>query len=190
MRSLTAVPMALLCSLALVAPSRALAAQDIFLAVSGLDGGSADAQFTGTFEASAVKSGVTSEQAAGGGGAGAGRPTFSPLVVTLRGTAASSALEQAASTGQRFPQAVVSIRRAGESPFVFLTYTLTDVGVTSFQRDVAAAADAPSESVGLTYATIKTDFQQQNADGSAGPVVSVCWDVRANRQCQTAAVGR
>jgi type VI secretion system secreted protein Hcp len=185
MRSLTVVPMALLCSLALLAPSPAAAAHDLFLVVSGLDGGSADAQFTGAFEATRVESGVRGEQAAGGGGAGAGRPTFSPLVVTLRGTAASSALEQAAATGQRFPQAVVSIRRAGESPAVFLTYTLTDVAVTSFQRDVAAAADAPSESVGLAYATIKTDFQRQNPDGSAGPVVSVCWDVRASRPCQT-----
>jgi type VI secretion system secreted protein Hcp len=190
MRSLTAVSMALLCSLALVAPSLALAAQDIFLVVSGLDGGSADAQFTGAFEGTAVESGVRSEQGAGGGGAGAGRVTFSPLVVTLRGTAASSALEQAAATGEHFPQAVVSIRRAGESPVVFLTYTLTDVTVTSFQRDVAAPADAPSEAVGLAFATIKTDFQQQNPDGSAGPVVSVCWDVRASRPCQTAAVAR
>jgi type VI secretion system secreted protein Hcp len=165
-----------------------VAAQDIFLAIPGLDGGSADAQFPGAFQALSVKSGVTSQEAGGGGGAGAGRATFSPLGVTLQGaSAASSALEQAASTGQRFPQAVVSVRRAGESPFVFLTYTLTDVGVTSFQRDAAAAQDAPSESVGLTYATITTEIRQQNADGSAGPVVSVCWDVRANRQCQAAA---
>lgn len=186
MRSLAAVPFGVLCSLAFLAPSRAAAAQDIFLAIPGLDGESADAQFHGSFEALSVSSGVDSETGGpAGGGAGAGKATFSPVVVKLRRTSAGSpALEQAVASGQRFPQAVVSFRRAGENPFVFLTYTLTDVAVTSFHREANAAEDAPAESVSLTYGRIKSDFQRQNADGSAAPVVSVCWDVRTNAACQ------
>jgi type VI secretion system secreted protein Hcp len=177
MRSLAGVAIGFLCSLALATPSRAVAAQDIFLAIAGLNGESADAQFAGAIEVLSVTSGITTDNA--------GKPTFSPVVVKTRGTtAASSALDQAVASGQRFPQAVVSLRRAGESRFVFLTYTLTDVAVTSFQRDASATEDRPSESMSLTYAQIKTDYQRQNADGSAAPVVSVCWDVRTNARCQ------
>jgi type VI secretion system secreted protein Hcp len=185
MRSVAAVPLGLLCSLALAAPSRAVAAQDIFLAIPGLNGESADEQFPGAFEALSVTSGVTSQTAVGGGaGGGAGKATLSPVAVKLRRTtAASAALEEAVLTGQKFAQAVVSVRRAGENRLVFLTYTLTDVTVTSFQREANAAEDAPSESVSLTYAQIRTEYQQQNPDGSAGPIISVCWDVRTNARC-------
>ncbi len=185
MRSLAAVPIGLLYSLALAAPSRAVAAQDIFLAIPGLDGGSADEQFRGAFDALLATSGVASDPGSGApSGAGAGKPTFSPVVVKLRGpTAASPSLEQAVASGQRFPQAVVSFRRGGERRFVFLTYTLSNVAVSSFKREANAAEDAPSESVSLTYARIKTDYQGQNPDGSAGPVVSVCWDVTTNARC-------
>lgn len=120
-----------------------------------------------------------------GGGGGAGKASFAPVVVKLRRTtAASPGLQQAVANGHHYPQAVVSFRRAGERPFVFLTYTLADVTVTSFQSDASVPLDAPSESVTLTYARIKTDYFRQNADGSPAPAVSVCWDVKANAQCQ------
>jgi type VI secretion system secreted protein Hcp len=186
MRSLTAVPLGLLCCLAIITPSRALAAQDVFLAIPGLNGESADEQFRGAFEALSVTAGIASDStAAAAGGAGAGKPTFPPVLVKLRRTTAgSAALEEAVSSGQRFPQAVVSVRRAGENPVVVLTHTLTNVGVTSFQRDANAADDTPSESVSLTYAQIRTEHRTLNADGSAGPTVVVCWDVTAVMKCQ------
>jgi type VI secretion system secreted protein Hcp len=132
-----------------------------------------------------VTAGIASANAATAGGAGVGKPTFPPVVVKLRRTTAgSAALEEAVSSGQRFAQAVVSVRRAGENPVVVLTHTLTDVGVTSFQRDANAADDTPSESVSLTYAQIRTERRTLNADGSAGPTVVVCWDVTAVKKCQ------
>jgi type VI secretion system secreted protein Hcp len=185
MRSLSAVPLGLLCSLALTAPSRSSAAQDLFLTIPGLNGESADAQFPGSFDATAVTTGITAPAAAPvAGGAATGQATFAPVVVKLRqSSAGSAALEDAASTGQRFPQAVVSVRRAGEARVVLLTYTLADVGVAAFQREAAAADDVPSESVSLTYGQIRTERRSLNADGSAGPVVTVCWDVRTYTRC-------
>jgi type VI secretion system secreted protein Hcp len=177
MHSLAPIRIGLLFSLAVVAPSRAVAAQDIFLAIPGLDGESTDEQFRGTFDVQSVTSGVASEPG--------GKPTFSPVVVKLkRTTAASPALEEAVATGRTFPQAVVSFRRPGESSFVFLTYTLTDVAVAAFQRDANATDDAPLETVSLRYGQIKTDYHQQNPDGSPGPTVSVCWDARTNARCK------
>jgi type VI secretion system secreted protein Hcp len=186
MRSVAVVPIGFLYCLALSAPAQALAAQEIFLVIPGIDGGSANAQFAGAFDAVSATSGVGSETGAGtGAGAGAAKPTFEPVVVNIRGGGpGSAALEQAAATGQRFPQATVTFRRAGDNPFVFLTYTLTDAGVASFKRDSNATEDRPTESVSLTYTRIKTDYQAQNADGSAGPVVTVCWDVPALKACQ------
>jgi type VI secretion system secreted protein Hcp len=182
MRSLAAVPARILLPLLVITPSLAVATQDIFLAIPGLDGGSADAQFPGAFEALSVSSGFGS-QSGGSGGGGTGKPTFSSVDVKLRTSAASPGLEQAAVTGTKFPQAVVSFRRSGERGFVFLTYTLTDVGATSFKREADASGDAPSESVSLTYAQIKTEYRQQKADGSPGPITTVCWDVRTNAPC-------
>lgn len=177
MRVLSVVRIPILCSLALVATSAAQAAQDIFLAIPGLDGGSADQQFRGAFDALSVSSGVSSQPG--------GKPTFAPVIVKLRGSSAGSpALEQAAATGQRISQAVVSLRRTGDNPFVFLTYTLTDVAVTSFQREAITTDEGPSESVSLTFARIQIEFRQQNADGSVGPVVSFCGDAVRNAPCQ------
>jgi type VI secretion system secreted protein Hcp len=175
----------LLCSVALVVPAQALAAQQIFLVVPGVDGGSADERFKGAFEVLSVTSGVSTEVSpATGGGAGAGKPTFAPLVVKLRGApAAGATLEDALTAGRRLPEVVVAVRRAGEAPVVALVYTLTDVAVTSFSREAASADDAPSETVAFAYGTIRTDQQRQNPDGSLSPPVTTCWDVRTNARC-------
>lgn len=186
MRALAALPVGLLCTLAVVAPSKAAAAQDIFLAIPGLDGESADAQFGGAFEVTSVTGGVTgvSVSASGGGGGGSGKTVFAPLTLKLRSTSAGSlGLEEASASGVHFAQAVVSFRRAGESGAVFLTITLSEVGVASFQREAAAAENAPAETVSLTYTRIQTVYQRLNANGSPGPAVSTCWDVNKNARC-------
>src|ERR1700742_1868186 len=68
-------------------------------------------------------------------GARTGKVTAGPLIVTARASMARPPLLLACATGRRFDRAVLSARRAGggKGQFEFLSITLSDVLITSYE---------------------------------------------------------
>jgi type VI secretion system secreted protein Hcp len=177
MRSAVVFRLALICpSIAFAVIPRLASADDIFLTIPGVQGDATAVGFQGSIDVISVSGGVSFA-------AGTKAPRFSDFSLTMQASSASPVLEQAVPSQHTFAQAVISFQRAGTSPVVYLTYTLTNVTVSSFSSGGDAGGGRPADSISLTYSRIRTQFTPQNPDGTLGTPVVACWDVATNRGC-------
>jgi type VI secretion system Hcp family effector len=94
----------------------------------------------------------------GGGGIGAGAPTFAPLVVIKRMDKSSPELWETSITGRHLPSAVLSVSPKTSS-VSSIKWSLGDVLITSIQVNGADHGDsAPLEEVTFTYRMMKIEF--------------------------------
>jgi type VI secretion system secreted protein Hcp len=150
---------------------------DYFLRIDGIAGESTDAKHKGEL---AVQTFLWGENQTGGG---AGKLSAGPLIITARSSKASPPLLLACATGQHVKSAVLSARRAGggKGQFEFLTISLADVLITSYEVN-ANADGGPLDEVSLAFAQIVVEYREQNPDGSPGAVTRAGWDVKANQK--------
>jgi len=126
-----------------------------------IDGGTPSPIYGFTF--GAANSGTTTS----GGGSGAGKVSFSDVVVTKNADALSTELLRFVSTGTHRMVAEVQLYQFGTTT-VQSTYELADVIITGFQ-----AGGGGAESVQLNFRRITV------ASGGS----SFCWDVATNASC-------
>ena len=88
------------------------------------------------------------------GGAGSGTLQFGDLAVTKRIDAASPAIFQAATAGDRYATAKLEILGA-DGATGLMTYELSNAVVTSVQQASGACDVAPIESIGLRFELVK-----------------------------------
>jgi type VI secretion system secreted protein Hcp len=157
---------------------------DYFLRVDGVPGESNDAKHKGEIEVLSWSWGEVNEAPprGPGGGAGAGKVDMSDLTVVAQFSKASPQLLLACASGKHFKSAVLTARKAGKAQADYLTFSLTDVLVSSYQVDGSADANVPTDSVGLSFGKIQVEYKEQKADGSLGDAVKVGWDRKANKQ--------
>jgi type VI secretion system secreted protein Hcp len=168
---------------------------DIFLKLDGIAGESNDNDHKGEIDISSVAIGLgrggdgtgTTGVAApattnsGNRGTAARRARLHTLRIDKIYDAASPKLLQAAATGQRIKSAVLTFRRPSDDDVEFLTYTLTDVQVTSYdqggrdgdERDLGSL----EEEIGLTAGRIRVTTRPIGTDGKPGPAVTANWNV-------------
>ncbi len=152
-------------------------ATDIFLKLAGVEGESADARHPKEIDVLSWSWGLTNSGSVVTGG---GKVQIKDISFTKYVDKSSPPLMLATCNGKAFTQAVFVFRRAGSSPIEYMRVTLTDVTVASVSTSASTADSRPTEVVNLRFATVKVDYTVQNADGSAGTVVSFGWDVLRN----------
>jgi type VI secretion system secreted protein Hcp len=155
---------------------------DYFLRIDGIAGESTDAKHKGEIAVQTFLWGETQSGSPVGGG-GAGKLSAGPLIVTARASKASPLLLLACATGQHIKSAVLSARRAGagKAQLDYLTISLADVLVTSFEVN-ANTENGPVDEVSLAFAQLVVEYREQNPDGSPGTVTRAGWDVKANQK--------
>ena len=165
-------------------------ALDMFLKLDGIAGDSTDDKHKGEIDVTSFAFSL------GRGRDGTGSGGRTPSGLSAKGTksglqtlridkvydASSPKLFRAAATGQHIKSAVLSFRRSNDSgDLEFLTYTLSDVQVTSYDQGGkdGDARDLGSleEEVGLTAAKVHVTERTPSADNpdQPGPVVSADW---------------
>ena len=159
---------------------------DIFIKIDGIPGESTDREHKDEIEVLSYSWGESNAGAhfATGSGAGAGKVSMQDLHITMHVSKASPSLMLHCATGKHIPTAKLTVRKAGSegSGFDFLTITLTDVLVSSFQEAGSSGGDLPQESVSFVYKTVKIEYKQQKADGSAGQVFDFGFNLSLNRK--------
>jgi type VI secretion system secreted protein Hcp len=159
-----------------------MAAFDYFLRVDGIQGESADAKHKGEIEVLSWSWGETHETGAAGSGGAAGKVDMSDLTVVTRVSKASPNLLLACASGKHIKSAVLTGRKAGKGQADYLTFSLSDVLVSSYQTGGSASVEPPMDSIGLNFAKLQVEYKEQKADGSFGESVKVGWDRKANKQ--------
>lgn len=157
-------------------------AVDFFLRIEGIEGESTDNKHKGEIDVLSWSWGASNTGTAGvGGGAGAGKASIQDLFFTTRMSKASPRLFLACASGQHLKQAKLSAVRAGAKQAEFLTITLNEVLVTSYQTGGSEAAEiVPMDQVSLNFAKLRMEYRGQKADGSLDAPIVAGWDVKTN----------
>jgi len=90
-------------------------------------------------------------------------------------------LLQYCASGKHVPTVEVSCCKAGGGSQEYMRITLTDCLIT--RAGISGAANnSPQlyETVNISYAKIRVEVKEQNADGSMGAAVTGTWDVKQN----------
>jgi len=149
-------------------------------------GESTDANHGGEIEIQSFSIGASNSSTVGSGttGSGGGKAQFQPFTVTKKVDKSSAVLLQMCSSGDHFPTATLTLRKAGgKKALEYLIYTFTQVYVTSITTSGASQdqADAPGETIAFTYASVHEKYTPQNQDGSGGSPIEGGWDLTRNK---------
>ena len=106
---------------------------------------------------------------------------FDDLLVVARTSKASPLLWLACASGTHIKTAVLTCRRSGKAPVEFLTITISDVVVSSYELD-GSDEEPPLDQIGLAYAKIETEYTPVDPTGKAQPPVKAGWDLDAGKK--------
>jgi type VI secretion system secreted protein Hcp len=115
-----------------------------------------------SFEIKDYSFGVENSTSIGSGsGGGAGKVKFNEFTIHKTTDQASPLLVKACASGMHFPKVVLFVRKAGGHPNEYLTITLTDALVSSYQAGGHSGSDTPVESVTFNFTKIKFEYKPQ-----------------------------
>jgi type VI secretion system secreted protein Hcp len=156
-------------------------AVDMFLKLDGCDGESADDEHTDEIDVLAYSWGMTQSGSMHiGGGGGSGKVNVQDMSITKYMDKATTVLMQKCCSGKHFDSAVLTCRKAGESPVTYLKVTMEEVLVSSVSEGGSGGDDRQTENITLNFAKVKVEYTPQKADGSAGAASELGFDIRKN----------
>jgi type VI secretion system secreted protein Hcp len=115
-----------------------------------------------------------------GGGGGSGKVNIQDLSVTKFVDTSTTNLFLKCANGKHYPEALLTVRKAGENPVEYVKITMTDVMISNISTGGSGSEDRVTENVSLNFAKVKVEYTPQNADGSAAATMEMNWDIEAN----------
>jgi len=117
-----------------------------------------------------------------GGGGGSGKVSIGNLSLSKALDKSSPNLMMACSSGKHYPEATLTVRKAGgSSPVEYMIITLKEVMVASYNTDAGSSDETLKENIALNFAKVEVSYQPQKADGSKeGGPVKYGWNIREN----------
>jgi len=156
-------------------------AVDMFLKLGDISGESQDDKHKGEIDVLAWSWGLSQHGTAHvGAGMGAGKVSVSDLSFTKYIDKASVNLEIACCTGKHYPQALLTVRKAGDKPLEYLKIKLEEVMVTSVSLGGSGGEDRLTENISLNFAKFKTEYTPQKPDGTGEAAIEAGWNIAAN----------
>jgi type VI secretion system secreted protein Hcp len=157
-------------------------ALDMFIKIGDIKGESQDDKHKDEIDVLSWSWGMAQSgtQQPGGGGV-AGKVSFKGLSIIKRTDRATPGLMLACSSGKHLKEAMLTVRKAGESPVEFVRMKLNDILVSSL--DDATCGDEPfiTEQVTLKFSNVQFEYFRQKPDGSLEAVPPFKWDSKANK---------
>jgi hypothetical protein len=83
--------------------------------------------------------------------------------------------------GAHINKAILHVRKAGEKPQEYLTITMEEAFISSFNDGGSDGSLLPTENATLNFAKIEFKYSQQEKDGSLGPANPKGWDIKGTR---------
>jgi len=157
-------------------------AMDMFIKIGDLKGESKDSKHKEEIDVLAWSWGLSNSGSAHvGGGAGAGKVNIQDISITKYIDFSSTALQLACANGKHFPEATLTVRKAGEHPLEYLKIKLTEVMITSVSTGGSGGEDRLTENVSINFAKVSLEYLKQKDTGAAdGGPATFAWDIPAN----------
>lgn len=155
----------------LFTPTSAMAAVDMFLKMTNVEGESKDAVHGGEMDVLAWSWGTSTGSARTGRGV-VPAACIQDLSLTKWVDAASPQLIMNGVTGTVAAEAVLTMRKAGERPIEYLVLTMTNVTVSSYSTGGSGGEDRLTENVTLHFDSMRGEYRRQKPDGTPdAPIV-------------------
>ena len=156
-------------------------AVDMFIKIDGIKGESKDSKHKEDIDVLAWSWGLSNSGSAHvGGGAGAGKVNVQDLSFTKWLDKASTALMLHGMNGKHIKEALLTVRKAGETQLEYLKIKLQDILISGVQHSGHEGGDLLSESLTLNFAKFHVEYQEQDSKGKGTPAGEMGWDVKAN----------
>ncbi len=157
-------------------------AVDQFIKIGDIEGESQDSTHAGEIEVLSWSWGMTqSGTMHSGTGGGAGKVSIQDISITKNVDKATPILMKACSDGTQFPEAKLTVRKAGTTPLEYLIITMKNVIVTSVSTGGNGGQDLITENSSLNFSEVSVDYQPQAANGSPeGGAISYGWNIAGN----------
>lgn len=154
----------------------------MFLDIKGVKGESQDKDFKDKIDIFSFSFGANNpSQVSTGSGSGAGQVSLTSISFHKVVDAATPDLFRACCSGKHFDTAKLTIREAGgNAPVDYMVVEMTQVFIDSISWGAAHGGEKPSESLSVSFASVKITYSAQTAKGSAQPGPSAGWDVKKN----------
>ena len=158
-----------------------MASIEYFLKLDGITGESADSKHKGEIEVLSFSFAESHMGPTGiGGGGGAGKVEMSDFSFTARTSKASPQLFQHCASGKHIKQALLTVRKAGQSQQEYLKIKLNDVLVSAYALDGDVDEGQLHDAFSLNFVKLSYDYAPQKADGSLDAPVHGGWDTSKN----------
>jgi len=157
-------------------------AVDMFLKIDGVESESRDKSHAGEIDVLAWSWGLSQSGTMHvGGGGGAGKVNVQDISLTKWVDKASPNLFKACCNGKHFANAILTVRKAGESPVEYVVITMDSVPVTSVSTGGSGGEDRLPENITLHFAKVQVSYQPQKDDGSKdGGTIDMTWNIQEN----------
>jgi len=157
-------------------------AVDMFIKIGDLKGEARDKTHKEEIDVLAWSWGMSNSGSAHvGGGAGAGKVNVQDLSLTKYVDACTTPLMLACCNGKHFPSALLTVRKAGETPLEYLKITMTEVLISSLSTGGSGGEDRLTENVTLNFAKVKVEYAEQSTTGSQAPKpTTMTWNIAEN----------
>jgi len=154
---------------------------DMFIKIGDVGGESADSKHGGEIDVLAWNWGMAQSGTGHvGGGSGSGKVNVQNLTITKYIDKSSPKLMLGCCNGKHYPEALLTVRKAGEKPVEYVKIKMTEVLVSSVSTGGSGSEDRLTETVTLNFATVAVDYTPQKKDGSADSPITMKWDVAKN----------
>jgi type VI secretion system secreted protein Hcp len=156
-------------------------AVDMFIKIGDLKGESVDDKHKEEIDVLAWSWGMSQSGTTHlGTGAGAGKVNVQDISFTKYVDKSSPNLMQYCCNGKHFAEALLTVRKAGETPLEYLKLTLKDLMITAVSTGGSGGEDRLTENVTLNFSQFKVEYTPQKKDGTGDAAVTIGWDVAKN----------
>jgi len=117
-----------------------------------------------------------------GGGGGSGKVSVQDLSFTHYLDSSATKLMLASCNGKHHPEALLTVRKAGENPVEYVKVTMNEVLVTSVSTGGSGGEDRLTENVTLNFAKVKVEYTPQDETGAEGATMDMGWNIATNEK--------
>ncbi|TAH43467.1 MAG: type VI secretion system tube protein Hcp [Betaproteobacteria bacterium] len=159
-------------------------AVDMFIKIGDIEGESTDGKHEKEVDVLSWSWGMSQSGTTHmGGGGGSGKVSVQDISITKYVDAATHALIKACCDGTHYPEAKLTVRKAGKEALEYIKLTMKEVIVTSVSTGGSGGEDRLTESISLNFAEFKLEYTPQNPDGTGGSAKEACWNIAKNEAC-------
>jgi type VI secretion system secreted protein Hcp len=156
-----------------------MAASDFLLKVDGIDGESEQKGHEKAIDVLSWSWGSSnSGSMALGSGGGTGKVSMQDFHFVMSFNNASPLLMQSCATGKHIGKAQLFVRKSGEEPLEYMTWTFFDLIISSYQTGGHGGDGLPTDQVAFNYSKVELEYKKQDAKGKGGASVFGKFDLK------------